>query len=66
MFSATVTGCTSNIPSYMVHIFTSRLSVLLTQFCHRSGPTENVRVTCVTQELSYVDVVGTHTSALII
>lgn len=66
MFSATEIGCTSNIPSYMVHIFTSRLSVLLTQFCNRSGPIENVRVTCVTQEFSYVDVAGTYTSTLII
>lgn len=66
MLSATETGCTSDIPSCMVRIFTSRLSVLLIQFYHRSGPIENVRVTCATQELSYLDVAGTHTSTLII
>jgi len=66
MLSPTETGWTSNIPSYVVRIFTSRLSVLLIQFCHRSGPIENVRFTCAIQELSYMVVAGTHTNTLII
>jgi hypothetical protein len=66
MLSPTETGWTSNIPSYVVRTFTSRLSVLLIQFCHRIGPIKNVRFTFAIQELSYVDVVCTHTNTLII